>query len=76
MIVQHTDFVGVQREDPGVFKGLLVFVPRQTHSTVSPAELPTWTTCAAPLGRAHKQWLTLLAVFTLGLKKGEINTYE
>lgn len=59
--------VGVQRVEPWVFKGLLMFIPGQTHSTVSPAKLSTWTTSAAALGRANEQWLTLLTVLTHGV---------
>ena len=63
--ISDTYAIGVQREEPWVFKGLLMFIPGQTHSTVSPAKLPTWTTSSTPLGGSHKQWLTLLTVLTL-----------
>lgn len=71
--MEDTYAVRLQEEEPWVLKGFLMFIPRQTHSTVSPAKLPTWTTSATSLGRAHKQRLTLLTVFTLELGEGEIN---
>ena len=68
--------VGVQREEPRVLKGFLMFISGQAHSTVPPAELPTWTTSATPFGRAHKQRLTLLTVLTLKMEEGEIISSE
>lgn len=72
MRMAHTYSDGVQGEESWVLKGFLMFVPGQTHSTVSPAKLQTWTTCATSFGRAHKQRLTFLTVFTLELEEVEI----
>lgn len=48
-----------------------MFIPRQTHNTVSFAKVPTWTTNTAAFCRSHKQRLTLLTMFTLEIRQNE-----